>query len=230
MSKKEASPAPRAEPKIKVSKNGPYLVSGGVPLTQVVVVTNAEGESCEWRTAEVYAVRQKYALCRCGESKTRPFCDGTHTEAHFDGTETASRELYLDRAKEIEGPALRLTDARDLCIGASFCTRAGGTWDLTRQSGDPKARSTAIEEAGNCPSGRLVVWDKEDKAIEPLFKPSIAVICDAEGDPSGALWARGGIPVESADGTVYEVRYRVTLCGCGRSCNKPFCDGSHRER
>jgi D-arabinose 1-dehydrogenase-like Zn-dependent alcohol dehydrogenase len=44
---------------------------------------------------------------------------------------------------------------------------------------------------------------------------------------SGPLWVRGGITVESGDGTRYETRNRVTLCRCGASSNKPFCDGSH---
>jgi CDGSH-type Zn-finger protein len=48
----------------------------------------------------------------------------------------------------------------------------------------------------------------------------------AEG-VSGPLWLRGGIPVFAADGFAYEVRNRVTLCRCGASKNKPFCDGSH---
>ena len=43
----------------------------------------------------------------------------------------------------------------------------------------------------------------------------------------GPIWVRGGIPVASADGKTYEVRNRLTLCRCGRSANKPFCDGSH---
>jgi CDGSH-type Zn-finger protein len=41
---------------------------------------------------------------------------------------------------------------------------------------------------------------------------------------------RGGITIESADGVPYEVRNRVTLCRCGRSDNKPFCDASHQFR
>jgi CDGSH-type Zn-finger protein len=41
------------------------------------------------------------------------------------------------------------------------------------------------------------------------------------------IWVRGGICIESADGTPYEVRNRVTLCRCGASANKPFCDGQH---
>ena len=44
---------------------------------------------------------------------------------------------------------------------------------------------------------------------------------------SGPLWVRGGITVESKDGSSYERRNRVTLCRCGASSNKPFCDGSH---
>ena len=36
-----------------------------------------------------------------------------------------------------------------------------------------------------------------------------------------------GIQIESEDGTLYEVRNRVTLCRCGKSSNMPFCNGSH---
>jgi CDGSH-type Zn-finger protein len=228
MAEKEKSQRPPAAPRIKVSKNGPYLVSGSVPLIQQVIVPDAAGDPCEWRTDKEYPSRKKYALCRCGQSKTLPFCDGTHTKAGFDGTETASSEPRFDQAKEIDGPTLRLTDAPGLCIGAAFCDRAGGTWKLTRQSDDPEARRIAIEEAGNCPSGRLVAWDKQGNAIEPAFEPSIAMVGEADGSLTGPIWVRGGIPLESADGTEYAVRNRVTLCGCGKSCNKPFCDGSHR--
>jgi hypothetical protein len=109
--------------------------------------------------------------------------------------------------------------------------RSGGIWNLTRQSGNPEARDIAIEEAGNCPSGRLVVWDKKSgKALEPEFEKSIVVIEYPPRSEHGPLWVRGGIPVESSDGHVYEIRNRVTLCRCGKSHNKPFCDGSHIER
>ena len=53
------------------------------------------------------------------------------------------------------------------------------------------------------------------------------VIEDPAERVSGPLWVRGGIPVIAADGFAYEVRNRVTLCRCGASANKPFCDGSH---
>jgi CDGSH-type Zn-finger protein len=50
---------------------------------------------------------------------------------------------------------------------------------------------------------------------------------DTAQDVSGPIWVRGGLPVTGADGREYEVRNRMTLCRCGASTNKPFCDGSH---
>ncbi|MFC1913513.1 CDGSH iron-sulfur domain-containing protein [Chloroflexota bacterium] len=213
--------------KIKVSKNGPYLVSGGVPLLQQIIGTDADGYSYEWRTGKEYPTQENYALCRCGESKNKPFCDGTHLKVDFHGAETASRELYLEQAEEIDGPELRLTDVKKLCAYGRFCDRAGGIWNLTLQSVDPEAKKIAIQEAIDCPSGRLVVWDKEWKGIEPQFKPSIGLVEDPQEGVLGPIWVRSGIPVESADGIIYEIRNRVTLCRCGKSSNKPFCDASH---
>jgi hypothetical protein len=70
----------------------------------------------------------------------------------------------------------------------------GGIWNLTRQSGNREARAVAIEEAGNCPSGRLVVWDKKTgKAIEPEFEKSIVVIEYPPRSEQGPLRVRGGI-------------------------------------
>jgi len=213
--------------KIKVTKDGPYTVSGGIPLSRQTIGINDQGYSTEWLEGEAYPQRETYSLCRCGRSKNKPFCDGTHVKAKFVGTETASREPYLERAKTIHGPAINLTDVQELCAAARFCDRAGGVWRLTHQSDDSEAERIAIEEAGNCPSGRLVVWDKEGKPIEPSFETSIVVVEDPQEGMSGPIWVRGGVPVESAEGITYEVRNRVALCRCGKSSNKPFCDGSH---
>ena len=213
--------------KIRVSKNGPYLVSGGITLAKQVIGIDAAGYSYEWREGKKYPSKDNYALCRCGRSKNKPFCDGTHIKVNFNGTETASREPYLDQAERIDGLALELTDAQELCAAARFCDRAGGIWNLTQQSTDSEAKRIAIEEAGNCPSGRLVVWDKKGKDIEPKFEPSIGLVEDPQEGMRGPIWVRGGIPVESTDGSIYEIRNRVALCRCGNSSNKPFCDGSH---
>jgi CDGSH-type Zn-finger protein len=212
---------------VRVTENGPYVVTGGVPLAEQIIRVDDDNQCHGWKEGKKYPEQESYSLCRCGKSVNKPFCTGMHAVTKFNGEETASRKPYLEQAGVVEGPELNLTDAGELCAGARFCHRAGGTWKLTEQSSDPEARKTAIEEACDCPSGRLVAWDKEGNAIEPGFEPSIGLVKDTQAGKDGPLWVRGGIPVESADGETYEVRNRVTLCRCGKSSNKPFCDGSH---
>ena len=96
------------------------------------------------------------------------------------------------------------------------------------RSVDAGARRTAIEEGSTCPSGRLVEWDRTtDEAFEPTLEPSIGVVEYPVEGLNGPLWVRGSIPVFSVDGVMFEVRNRMTLCRCGHSFNKPFCDSSH---
>jgi len=215
-------------PKIEVTKDGPYLVSGGLPLSEQWIVTNAQGESLDYREGKSYPTPSEYALCRCGQSSDKPFCDGTHEKVRFDGTETASRQPYLDQAESIVGPTMLLTDAVSLCAFARFCDPKGRVWNLVLQTDDPEARRLTEYESGHCPGGRLVAWDRETgKSIEPKFEPSLGLIEDTARKVIGPIWVRGGIPVVSADGNAYEVRNQVTLCRCGRSANMPFCNGSH---
>jgi CDGSH-type Zn-finger protein len=214
--------------KITIAKNGPYLVEGGVPLANQHIVANDEGESLEWREGEPFPQAEKYALCRCGKSSTKPFCDGTHKRNGFDGTETASREPFAAQAGQIEGPTMILEDAEPLCAYARFCDPAGRVWNLVQKSDDPRAAKLVVHEAGHCPAGRLVARDRATgRALEPHHDPSIGLVQDTAQGTSGSIWVRGGIPVVGSDGYAYEVRNRVALCRCGDSSNKPFCDGRH---
>jgi len=216
-------------PRIRIVAHGPYIVSGSVPLFSATIVLNDEDESVRWRFGRRFAARANYALCRCGRTRTPPFCDGSHARVHFDGKETASRAPYIEQARRITGPGLGLTDAERLCASARFCLRVGGIWNLIRHSSHDEARKAAIHEAYDCPAGRLVVWDLAGKALEPELQIGIGLVKDPHANNRGPAWVRGGIPVESVDGFVYEVRNRMTLCRCGRSRNKPFCNGSHGQ-
>ena len=215
------------QPRITVTKNGPYVVSGEVPIAEQIIVIDGVGDSVGWRQGKSYDPQSKCSLCRCGQSRNKPYCDGSHVKVNFDGTETASKEPYLKRAETIEGPAITLTDAEDLCSVGRFCDRAGGIWNLVEDSDNPGSRDAAVQEGRDCPSGRLVVWNEGGTPIEPTFEPSIGLVEDPGMGVHGPLWVRGGIPVVSQDGTTYEVRNRQTLCRCGRSTNMPFCDGTH---
>ncbi len=214
--------------KVQIVKNGPYMVSGNLPLKKQSIGTNSAGESVEWIEGRSYPGKSSYALCRCGRSAGKPFCDGSHEKVQFDGTETASRAPYQEQAAIMQGPALSLTDAERLCAFARFCDPHGQVWSLVNDTDDPAARKHFLKQVGDCPSGRLVAWDNASgKPVEPVFEPSIGLIEDPANHCAGPIWLRGGVQVVGSDGFHYEVRNRVTLCRCGESKNKPFCDGTH---
>ena len=218
----------KGKPGVKVSRNGPYLVTGAVPLAKQTILTDGEGGSRAWQEGEAMATQESYALCRCGHSANKPFCDGTHSKIGFDGTETASREPYRAQAQLTEGPVYSLTDAESLCAFARFCDPNGQVWNQVARTDDAHVRTLFIRQVNHCPSGRLVAWERSSgKPVEHPLTVSIGLIEDPAQGVSGPVWLRGGIPVTAADGFVYEVRNRVTLCRCGASKNKPFCDGSH---
>ena len=64
-----------AEATIETIKNGPYIVKGEFELR------DAEGN--------VYPAEKRMALCRCGASTTKPFCDGSHSRVGFQSAEAA---------------------------------------------------------------------------------------------------------------------------------------------
>jgi CDGSH-type Zn-finger protein len=74
-----AAPPPAAEVVIKVRDNGPYLVRGAVTLI------DAEGHQYRIDGPDV-------ALCRCGQSATKPFCDASHRQTGFASCERAGAE------------------------------------------------------------------------------------------------------------------------------------------
>ncbi|MDR3584492.1 MAG: CDGSH iron-sulfur domain-containing protein [Desulfosporosinus sp.] len=211
--------------KIKILECGPYMVTGNVPLSEKIIVS--KGKINEFRDGQKLPQAEEYALCRCGTSKNAPFCDGSHEKVGFLGVEWASMETFEDRAVMIEGPDLDLLDD-NRCAFARFCHREdGNVWALTENSDIPKFRAEAIIAASECPSGRLVAYDKTGRAIEPDYVPSIEILQDAEKEVSGPIFVKGKIPIESSDGHTYEIRNRVALCRCGQSINSPFCDATH---
>lgn len=66
--------------KIRLRDHGPLVVEGPVTLV------DAEGNQYE-----ISADKPAIALCRCGESKNRPFCDGTHKACGFDAADRATK-------------------------------------------------------------------------------------------------------------------------------------------
>ena len=85
-----------AEPGIKITDKGPYIVTGGPVLTKRWQSETADGERMAWDPVGIpgndYEVQARYTLCRCGHSSNKPFCDGTHASVEaFDPALTADR-------------------------------------------------------------------------------------------------------------------------------------------
>src|SRR5271157_105318 len=163
------------ERSITIAKDGPYMVSGSLPLGKEIIVVDREENPVSWKKGDGYPEQERCALCRCGNSSNKPYCTGAHAKTGFVGTETADRKKYIQQAEKIEGPGVDLTDAGALCSAGRFCHLAGSTWNLVEGSADPKSKKLAIQTACNCPSGRLVVWDKKTgKPIEPDLEKSLS--------------------------------------------------------
>ena len=211
--------------KIKIIKDGPYIVTGGIPLKESIITP--KGLGYEYREGKTYPVMEQYSLCRCGKSKNHPFCDGSHVEDGFNGKERAGKETYFERAVVYKGPDLDLIDD-NRCGFARFChTEMGTVWQLIEKSDDEYCRALAIKGASECPTGRLLAVAKEGYFYEEDHEPGIEVLQDPEKEVAAGLYVKGGIQIEGEDGFLYEVRNRALLCRCGRSRNKPFCDGMH---
>ncbi|MDR2458055.1 MAG: CDGSH iron-sulfur domain-containing protein [Clostridiales Family XIII bacterium] len=214
--------------KIKILPNGPYLIDEDLELNSSFLEDDGEGGTTAFSNGKKYETAGKYSLCRCGHSKNKPFCDGTHAKINFDGEETSDNIPYLESSKIYVGKAFSIRDKQELCVVARFCDRLEGAWRLTMKSGtgNEEKDNMAIFMGESCPSGRLTI-EKDGKLLEPEYKKSIDLLNDKYNNCKGPIFAKGGIIIEGSSGTIYEIRNRMTLCRCGESKNKPFCDAAH---
>ena len=229
-----AHQTPKIEKQIVITKNGPYQVRGPLPLVYKTQIVSELGEPLAWKkdgSAEIES--DEYYLCRCGNSGNKPFCDGTHRKIIFDGAESAKTEKPSDFGMTYPcGDQLYVKNDLSLCINSGFCgLRDESLFQLIAASDDSKTRSLVIAMIERCPSGALTYKIEAGGAdIEPDLPQQIAVTTEiTSGGPCpGALWVTGYIEILRSDGQPFEPRNRVTLCNCGRSKNKPLCDGTHR--
>ena len=172
---------------------------------------------------EMIETEDTYALCRCGQSSSKPFCDGTHARVGFDGTE-AGRHAPDDRAdpdrrrarstrrtarRSSRAPGIVVKRDGYLCMHAAFCVgRLKRIPEMMEGVDDSDVRAQIIGMIERCPSGSYMYSltpDGDD--VEPDYPVGIAVT-EEEGELAGALWVTGGIPVLRSDGQPFETRNR----------------------
>ena len=219
--------------RIVVEEDGPYHVYGNVPLVQKTQVVSEFGEPLTWKKEKEFAAKEKYALCRCGQSKNKPYCDSTHYEIDFDGTETADTGTTAERLSvDDSGEGIVVKMDGYLCMLSGFCANRQTSIDrMVKDTSEPRVRAEIIAMIDRCPSGAYSYSiNKEGENIEADLPVQIAATTEIteDGAIQGPLWVTGNIPVIRADGEPFETRNRVTLCCCGQSYHKPLCDGTHR--
>lgn len=202
-------------PKIACLPNGPYYLLYDLTPQPVPYLRTADGGA----PANVRGV----ALCRCGGSANKPFCDGTHGRIGFSDAKQDDRAP--DRLDHYPGEAVTIHDNRGLCAHAGHCTdslpavfrMAEAPWI------DPDgAPAEEIERAvRGCPSGALSFSRAGEAGGDTEREPMVTVTKDGPYAVTGGIELIG---VEFGEGASRE---RYTLCRCGASRNKPFCDGSH---
>jgi CDGSH-type Zn-finger protein len=217
---------------IKIREDGPYAVHGDVPLVRKKRVTSDKGEALTWVTTETLPTDEGYVLCRCGKSKTKPYCDGTHDRIDFDGSDAKDFSPISETQEILEGDGIRVKVDNSYCVHAKYCfNKTGGIRKLIPQSADAGAKAQIMAMSDRCPSGTFAYElpvDGELTEIEAELPREVAAISqDDRSGTAGPLWVSGGIPIMKSDGSFLESRNRVTLCRCGQSKNKPFCDGTH---
>jgi CDGSH-type Zn-finger protein/ferredoxin len=181
--------------------NGPYLVEGGFDLR------NSRDEALK---TEV-----KTFLCRCGGSAKKPYCDGTHRKNGFSDARIGG---LPDKVDIYEGRSITLHDNRSICAHAGLCTdRLASVFKYGSEPWiDPDGApvEAIVDAVRRCPSGALSYSiDGRDEDAAPA-QARINVTRDGP-------YAVSGIGLSGVQ------RERYTLCRCGASKNKPFCDGSH---
>ena len=207
---------PRA---IQSQPNGPYLV------TNVDTLTSWLGESV--------ATPPQMALCRCGQSASKPFCDGTHAEVGFTSTKDPKR--VPDRRDTYVGQQLTILDNRGICQHSGYCSDRLAT--VFRVGEEPFVAPSGgrmdeiIRAVRDCPSGALSyaidgVEAREQVDYENQRQPAIEVSKD------GPYRITGGITLIDGHGndelrSEGASREHYALCRCGHSQNKPFCSGMH---
>ncbi|HEB12113.1 MAG TPA: hypothetical protein ENI11_00355 [Actinobacteria bacterium] len=198
-----------AKCKITVKLRNPYVVSS---------LQNLRDANDQTLPAE-----KVVALCRCGHSSNKPYCDGTHMRIGFVGEKENDR--VPDQVDEYRGSGITIVDNRGVCSHAGICTdNLPGVFRLGKEPWIDAGGATTEEIIAlvkRCPSGALSYKIDGERHQNIGGPPKIQVTED------GPYRVTGNIPLADDQNTAPETQDHYTLCRCGKSKNKPLCNGAH---
>lgn len=204
--------APRESASIAPAQNGPLVVSGAARL--------------QGPDGATLPAKPTMALCRCGASNNKPFCDGSHNKIGF--TSALSPERTPDGGEDYRGAQITVSFNRLLCSASEECAhrlpevfRKGEKPWIQPDRADVQRVIAAVEA---CPSGALrYAHGGRSGPVHARREPLIRIRRDGPYEVEGGLALGSAVWCEGASQEHY------ALCRCGASKNKPFCDGSHHK-
>jgi CDGSH-type Zn-finger protein len=203
------------KPTISPREHGPLRVEGLVNLF------DSEGN----RIDPLRKKKGNIALCRCGSSRDKPFCDGNHRNTGFSSAQVTGGEQ--DHRTDYEGEEITVHDNRGICAHIGYCADElpevfrVGIEPWIDPDGAPGER--VKEQTRRCPSGALNHSVDGVEYSEAERPSTIQIVAE------GPYFVTGGIELEDTErgkGASFE---HYALCRCGHSQNKPFCDGKHKQ-
>ena len=218
------------KPKILPLPNGPYYLINDMQPKVVYNLQNFKGEPL--------ATTVGIALCRCGASKNKPFCDGTHNVIGFssanrtlDENDDTKKTAIKDKRRDYPGKEITVHDNRKICSHAAECVnKLSSVFKLGSRpwiNPDASKMNDIIDVVRRCPSGALSysIDGVEYRDPEEQRNPIVTVL------KNGPYHITGGIEligenIQFGEGASKE---HYTLCRCGASETKPFCDGAHKS-
>ena len=201
--------------KITPVPNGPLMVEDPPPI-------ELAGEPAQEFPGPV-------ALCRCGASKNKPLCDGSHKHIGFSTAKSDEplRDRPLLYSSEQEGKRVTIAYTPVLCSHAGSCQRLAS--DVFNPKRDPWVepsadRLEAIEAVmAACPSGALSL-SLDDGPFAHTTGNEVTLSVEAHGP-----YRVANMPLEAPFNIAGASHNKYVLCRCGQSKNKPFCDGTHYD-
>ncbi len=203
-------------PKITPRDNGPLVVSDPPILRHL--------------GGEEIATKDVAALCRCGMSANKPFCDGSHREAGFSTApaDARLRNSELTYEGQVDGQDVTVAYTPVLCSHAGECSKRAA--QVFRPSEKPWIQpeegklADILEAVAMCPSGALRVSVGARTEAQHLNRGEVVIEVETHGP-----YRVKNVALEAEFNGVGASRANYVLCRCGLSKNKPFCDGTHYD-
>ncbi|NOX16239.1 MAG: hypothetical protein GXP61_09525 [Epsilonproteobacteria bacterium] len=199
---------------IKFSTNGPVKIKiDGEKEIYENVLFDTNGNSINAKKTTV--------LCVCGKSKKQPFCDGIHKAVEF----SSKNELEDEIIQRYNGKEINIIFNRSICSGAGNCVRnfpkiyknASENWIFP----DNDSIAQVKNSIKSCPSGALSYELNSDVTCETYKDVKLEII------KNGPINVKGNVETQIDKWSTNANKQKFSICRCGASQNKPFCDYTH---